>query len=65
MATMQEHRANTGSILTALGRIPATASRAEIDAAIDQALNDGNVEALSTELLYRLGADPVHYPAAA
>lgn len=65
MATMQEYRDSTGSILIALGRIPATATLAEIDAAIEQALNDGQVEALSTELLYRLGAGDVHYPAAA
>lgn len=65
MATMQEHRENTGAILTALGRIPADATRTEIDAAIDQALTDGNVEALSTELLYRLGAGDIYHPAAA
>lgn len=63
--TMDEHRRSTGSILTALGRIPASASPAEIDAAIEQALDDGTVDALSTELLYRLGAGDLHYPAAA
>jgi hypothetical protein len=62
---MQEHRDGTASILTTLGRIPATATPAEINAAVEQAIADGEVDALSTELLYRLGAGDLHYPAAA
>jgi hypothetical protein len=62
---MQEHRDGTASILTALGRIPATATPAEINAAVDQAIADGEVDALSTELLYRLGAGDIYHPAAA
>jgi hypothetical protein len=65
MATMQEHRDGTASILAALGRIPATATQAEIDAAVDRALDEQDIDALSTELLYRLGAGDIHHPAAA
>jgi hypothetical protein len=65
MATMHEHRENTASILTALGRIPANATQADIDAAVEQALDDEDILARSTELLYRLGAGNLHYPAAA
>lgn len=65
MATMHEHRQNTASILTALGRISRNATPAQIDAAVDAALNDQDIEAMSTELLYRLGAGDIHHPAAA
>jgi hypothetical protein len=65
MAAMHEHREGVASVLAALGRIPATATPAEIDAAIEQALDDEDVLARSMELLYRLGAGDLHYPAAA
>lgn len=65
MATYQEHRQNTGSMLIALNRVSRHATPAEINAAIDEALANQEIEAMATELLYRLGAGPIHYPAAA
>jgi hypothetical protein len=65
MATMHEHRQNTASILGALGELPANATPAQIDAAVDDALTDQRVEEASIRLLSILGADGYHHPAAA
>lgn len=65
MATMQQHRDNTASILTALGQLPADASPAQIDTAVNDAITDNRIEEASIRLLSRLGADGYHHPAAA
>lgn len=56
-----QHRNNTGSTITALRRIPANATTADINRALD----DADTDAAVTELLYRLGAGDIYHPAAA
>lgn len=63
MPTMHQHRKNTATLLTTVGHLNPDATPAQRDAAAD--LTDDQVEAMATELLYRLGAGEIHHPAAA
>jgi len=56
MPTLREHRENTGSLLVALGELPADATIAQRLAAAD-ALSDAEILARSERLLKMLGQD--------
>ncbi|MGW2371699.1 hypothetical protein [Kitasatospora sp. NPDC001683] len=66
MSTMQERYDGIASVEIALGRLPANATQAQREAAVNAVLdaNEDLVDAHATELLHRLGAGD-YYPAAA
>ncbi|WP_354643883.1 hypothetical protein [Kitasatospora camelliae] len=63
--TLRQRLDETASVLIALGELNSDATPIERDQAAHDAMADHRLGALSLELLYRLGAGPIHHPAAA
>ena len=64
MPTTEQRRRNTATVLTTLGQLPADATPAQRDAAVN-ALTNQEIDGWCDELLARLGHPDYRQPAAA